>query len=198
MKKIIFLTSLIMMTGAASAKNIDINPYIGANISYSGVKFSSDGPYATGLKEFDDDFAEFSLNFGLKFDKYFGAEIFALGSSPSEVEYIYGSTKEEAEISYAGYGLNIMGYIPVDKQFDLIGMAGIGNYEIDLEYKETDIYGTNTYDLSEDDMGYTFGIGGAVNFNETFSLLAMYQYTIIDNEIIDNISKFTLGIRITF
>lgn len=202
MKKLLILTSAVLLTSPAfsyyNPGTDDVRLYIGAGIAYSGTEYASTGEYADALKEFDEEYADLSINFGTKINKYFGIEAFILGSSPCELELSGPAYKYSYELSYGAFGANAVGYLPINDTFEFIASVGVAQYDFTHEYDNTEFGVRDNGDESSDETAFSFGIGMMFNINEHFSILGKYEYVGIDHKWFDTMSKFALGARYTF
>ncbi len=105
-------------------------------------------------------------------------------------------------MKYVAYGLDFIGYIPLDSKFDLIGTIGIGNTEYSIEEHYPDVYSYNKNSKSYDAIGYRIGLGGQYNFDDMVSARFMARYNFIFNDVdyrsIDSMIDLTVGLRLYF
>lgn len=117
MKKTLLLTGMACII-SCQANAMDIKPYIGADMGASHAELQ-------GLLDgFDDNFAVAGINVGAKFNNYFGLEVSAQSSSEAETY--------DLDLSYSSINLDALGYIPLNKNLELIGSVGAGYYTFDL------------------------------------------------------------------
>ena len=208
-----------MLTAPALA-NMDIKPYVGFGLGYSGASFY-DGPgeavaalTGTNVKTEDlvnGDGLAIYLNAGVKFNQYFGVEAFYQHAFESEADmefYGLGGTledKAESDFSYNSFGFDAVGYLPINNSpFSLIGSIGVGQYKFKVKEKETNyvlgVSGTTTD--TESDTGFRFGVGGEYDFGNQWAARLMIRYVSLDSDedkdLVDDIIDISLGMKYTF
>lgn len=201
-------------------KKNKIRPYIGLDIAKSTIG-GMDLQYAyerSGYDDyFEDSFTSYSGVVGIKVNKNFGLEAFYQKSSEEDKDtsrraYDYDNdiaigSDETSTISYTAYGVDAMGYLPINQEFELLASLGIAQYNFEsnaIAYAAaTDGYNivaqtfTNKKDF--DSLGIRLGIGAQYNFNEHFALRAMARYIKMnDDEYIRSLTEFSLGLRYMF
>ncbi len=151
--------------------------------------------YLYAMTDNDYQVHSFSFSGGIKFNQYFGIEAF-FQKSLTEAENRYSNMK------YVAYGLDFIGYIPLDYRFDLIGTIGIGNTKYSIKEDYPDVYSYNKVSKSYDAIGYRIGLGGQYNFNDMVSARFMVRYNFIFNDVdyrsIDSMIDLTAGLRFYF
>lgn len=97
----------------------------------------------------------------------------------------------------------LFGYIPVSRDFELLGALGIGQYD----FTGSDKYQANVGYLyiggedkgAFDSLGIRIGVGAQYNITDHFALRAMARYVILnDDDYVKNLTEFSLGLRYMF
>ena len=190
-----------------------IRPYIGLDVATTKMDFGDEQwvkDYDGGDNYFDDGNTSLSLVVGAKFNKHFGLEAFyqKSGDGKNEAEYedneewgVWG--KDKTTISYTAMGIDAIGYLPINQDFEILASLGLAQYDFEskISYSEIGVYGY--YEGSEskdfDSLGIRLGIGAQYNFNEHFALRAMARYIkMYDDEYVKSLTEFSLGLRYMF
>ncbi len=197
-----------------------IKPYIGLDIGYNKLD-------RTTIK--DEDIAEIthvsylqlpqkniSLSgiLGLQLNPNISLEVFYLDTvaynkrngtttlSIPVVDAIY-TLKSSTQLSFKSYGLDAIYSYPIYNQtFQILASLGLGSYDVDIKYKvnKANPQGQDSAtSVSNQSIGYRFGIGAQYNINKHFSLRTMLRYIkLTDKKIIDDMLEFSTGIRYYF
>lgn len=180
MKKTLLLTGMACIL-SCQANAMDIKPYIGADMGASHAELQG------FLDGFDDNFAVANINAGIRLNDYFGLETSVQSSSEAET---YG-----LDLSYSSINLDALGYIPLNKNWELIGSVGAGYYTFDLG---TDIGDDYEVHYQTNEYAFRTGIGLQYNFNEKWAMRGVARYAFIDSDEVDSITELTLGVRYNF
>lgn len=164
-----------------------IRPYIGLDYVYSMSDIDSNDR----VDIYEEDLSAFAVSFGLKFNQHFGLEMFYQQSEEGE-KTILGVVKTEDK--YKAYGLDLVGYLPVTPQFDLLGAVGIGSYDVEVTVKNQ---GQEVSD-SDDGFSWRIGVGGQFNITNNWGIRVMARYVDPDVENLNNMVDISAGIRYTF
>lgn len=167
--------------------NYGIRPYIGLDYVYS----MSDTDDINGIDIVEEDLNAFAVSLGLKFNQYVGLEAFYQQSEEGE-KTVPGIIK--TEYKYKAYGLDLVGYLPVNPQFDLLGTVGLGYYDAELSAKADIEEGSD----SDDGFGWRVGVGGQFNITDNWGIRVMARYADPDIEGLKNMVDISAGIRYTF
>lgn len=172
--------SAIAYTANANATELKFNPYVGVdyNNTRANAKFSR--PY----------FNSASVNVGAMYNDYFGTEVFYQHSD--EYAKLVGTARNK--VSMQAYGLDLMGYLPVDcgRNINIVGTIGIGDYEVKTKY-----IGSPT----NRDGGYAWRYGAGVHLKLTNNVGVRGLVRYIDPHRIsgyDHMIEYSLGLRYTF
>lgn len=176
MKKIMLFSGMVNLLLALNVQAQEINdikPVMGVDYVYSQIDMDKWSSYI-----WEDKLNAYALSFGAKFNKYFGAEAFFQNSEKA---------KKIGRIRYTVYGLDFVGYMPIEKHFDLVGTLGVGRYE--------GKYGIWGYEVTEHKVGPRLGGGVQCNINDqvSFRLMGRYNYTGIEGA--KNMFDVTFGFR---
>ena len=193
MKKLLLIFSLFLSTNvfASIYTNNNFKPYIGIDFGINIANYN----YQTNL---DDLYYSLTANAGAKISHNFGVEFFFSQSSSNDLEYISESQARNHEFYYQAFGFDIFAYYPVLQHFDFFTSFGVANY---ITYNKYECIGLiNEQDkLKENDVTTRFGIGVMYTFpGNKVSGLFQYQYTPINNELINTMSEFSIGMRYVF
>ena len=178
----------ILLAGTAQA--MEINPYIGADYTYSKADYKSDN--ATWDKALKENYNSLGANLGMRPSQYFSLEGFfqqameAKGSKASAA--VYG---DRIKSKFNAYGADAYGYIPIGCDgWSLLGTVGLANYNFKVK--------SETGSEDKNHMGYRAGLGFQYDMNEHWALRVVGRYSYIDSKILDNMQEATAGIRYTF
>lgn len=183
MKRTIFfmIFSLIAFrSNFAKADNYNYRPYVGA--SYSFVASHAEGAkpsYHSG-----------GLYIGSEYGKYFGTEVF-FNQTSYDKNFI---ANEKIRTSYRAYGLDLMGYLPLDcyNKFDLIATAGFGEYVFAKK-------SAGEKHHNDSGWGYRFGGGLKYNINNNWQIKALARYVNFDRiSDFDHQIEYSTGIEYHF
>ena len=165
-----------------------IRPYIGLDYVYS---MSDIDIKINGIDVLEENLNAFAVSLGLKFNRYVGLETFYQQSEEGE-KTILGVVKTEDK--YKAYGLDLVGYLPVTPQFDLLGAVGIGSYDVEVTVNNQgqEVSG------SDDGFGWRIGVGGQFNITNNWGIRVMARYVDPDVEGLNNMVDISAGIRYTF
>lgn len=164
MKKFFILTLLAAAAapaGYCAADTYKYTPYVGLGYAFDKAQVSSVRP------EYHS--AEFYI--GSDYSKYFGTEVFLYQS----LSRTNGQQPHKLKSSYRAYGLDLMGYLPLDcsQKFSLLGTIGAGEYV--FKYKETGFKHHN-----EHGYGYRFGGGFKYALNNNWQARFVARYINFD------------------
>lgn len=190
MKKNLLLAGVacFLAISSANATDFQLKPYIGLDIAYTSADVSIDG---LNSSVYENDFSSLNFNIGAKLHQNFGLEGYYQKSAKEEGKLATNVYMiDRIETSFDAYGIDVMGYLPVNDKLNAIGSIGLGRYEFTLKG-----FGDK---LSESGAGYRFGLGGEYNFNEHFALRAMARYVILDLEYVDSITELSIGAKYIF
>ena len=195
--------------------------YVLGDVSSTGETFEVLNPLiAEGLPEeyytaesdkFDDSPDLLNINFGFKPFPNLGFELFYQQSLPNqEVKYQehysadYRYAEAKYDIDYKAYGLDAIGYLPILSGMDLLATIGIAQYDIDgtvdlTAYRNDSSQKWKSNSESISDSKFALRYGAGIQFwldrKKRTALRAMYRFTEIGGDYIDNIKELSIGLR---
>ena len=192
-----------------------IRPYIGLDVASQKMKF---GEKDYWMKEDGEDYykdktTSISGVIGARINRNFGIEAYYQQSSEEDKnnnQYIITDryiVDEKSEMSYKSYGVDLIGYIPLSYEFELLAALGIGQYDFETKFIYTNtVYGYGNplvYDEKEnkdfDSLGIRLGIGVQCNVTDNIALRAMARYIKMnDDDYVKNLTELSLGLRYMF
>jgi hypothetical protein len=173
-----------MLAGAAQAQG---NQYAKIQLGIADVDgFSDDGVAAIGT--FGMTLPQLDPNFSIEGELSFTID----DPSVSHKQVAFGTTYEESlEASYytlAGYGVYTL---PVSQSVGIYGRAGLLYEDVTVEYCDN-YYLNGCVEDSENDLGFSFGIGTNIALTKTMDLTA--NYTAVESDI----SHLSAGVQFRF
>ncbi|MCM1323059.1 MAG: porin family protein [Acetobacter sp.] len=195
-----------------------IRPYIGLDVATTSMKFGTDQwvrDYDGNTGYFEDGNKAISGVLGVKINKYFGVEAFYQQSGEEKhrdntffesTEYDGDEDYDTTTISYKAFGVDLLGYIPVTQDIEIITSLGLAQYDFDTNLNMSALNsdtGEREKYLSEsksfDSLGFRIGLGAQYSINEHFALRAMARYVKMDDdEYVKSLTEFSLGLRYMF
>lgn len=190
MKKLlsIGLVSLGLLS-TSNATELPFKPYVGLEIGSTSIN--------SDYKVFDEDpYMSLKANVGFRYEKYFGAEVSYEGSSENDVTFNSG-LKNTA--SFRSYGIDALGYLPVNESLDFIGSLGLAKYDFDVEWRDL----TDSGKTSKSKTAFRVGLGAQFNVNKNvgFTLMAKYIPIKIEDEgydFVNGMFNLSLGAKFSF
>mgnify|MGYP003448336156 CR=1 FL=1 len=191
MKKILIL-SLILSTTNAFAYTSGFKPYIGIN---AGLNLSD---YAIKIN-LDETYYSANINAGARIGNNFGFEFFFTHSSTNNLDFTNSFSASNHEIYYMAFGFDIYAYYNLSRNADFFTTFGVANYKMYDKYEYiTATTETNTKS-SDNNISTRIGIGVMYTFpGDNITGLFQYHYTPINNELVNTMSEFSVGIRYSF
>lgn len=186
-KKTLFLTGAACVF-AFNAQTLDIKPLVGLDYVYSQANYENSETEDLLAKSFN----SYSVSAGLKFNNYIGAEAFYQQSADEDKNILGNALKTTT--SFNAYGLDVIGYVPLNPQFNLLASAGLAQYDVDIKEKVLGYADTS----SDDGLGYRFGLGAQYNLNEHVGFRTMARYVVSDIDGLNGIYEVSAGLRYTF
>ena len=198
MKKTLLLAGVATALFAMNANAIEFKPYVGLDYVYSdaGMKDNLDEVY-------ESKYDSFKLDFGTKFNKNFGLEVFYQQSGEEDkihnnIDVLGDVVDAEISSKFKAYGVDAIGYLPLTDKLEGLGSIGFAKYDFEAEYNIIG-YGKTTAD--EDNLGMRFGLGLQYNITDTVAINGMARYVKLDDsdeDAIEDITEFSVGARYTF
>lgn len=188
MKKTLLLAGVAGLL-ASNVYASEVKPYVGLDYIYSGIDFEDSSDESV----FEDNLSSLALSTGARFHKNFGMEAFYQQSESAD-KNILGVA--DSKIKFKAYGIDAIGYLPLDNQLELLGTIGLAQYDADVtaSVPAAGIYGSE----SEDGLGVRIGAGVQYNINEQVALRATGRYVFTDIDGVDGLTEFSAGIRYSF
>ncbi len=183
MKKSLLLAGVACLL-SVQANASEIKPYVGFDIG--GAK----ADYGYWLDGEDDTFVVSNFNIGAKFNKYFGVEFSTQASSEVDIEGM-------GDLSYSSVNADVIAYAPVNDKVDLFGLAGVGYYTLDLDMGENLFQDCDTH-IQNQEVAFRIGGGIQYNINEKWAMRGAVRHAFIDNDYVESLTEFTLGVRYNF
>lgn len=166
-----------------------LRPYLGVDAGTTDIGYSG-----SEEKYFLKDRAMFVGGAaGLRIGRNWGVEVFYQTSNTAKKT---ADDEWRTEGDYTAYGVDALGFLPLNDQLELVAAAGVGKYEFDVKLKYSD--GIHEFSGSDDNVGYRFGAGAQYNITGHWALRGMVRYVVLDSEYIDDMLEFSLGMRYTF
>lgn len=170
----------------------NFRPYIGIN---AGMNIA-DYTYKTDL---DETYYSATINAGARIGRNFGAELFFSHSSTNNLEYVEYQSAINHEIYYMAFGFDIYGYYNISNEFDFFTSFGVANYKVYNKFEIIDSLNTTETKTSDNSVNTRLGIGLMYTFpGDQASALIQYQYTPLNNDLINTMSEFSIGFRYNF
>jgi opacity protein-like surface antigen len=170
-----------------------IRPFLGLDISNFAVKFNDSGDDELGTK-----YNAYTLNFGAKFTKWIGAELFYKATLGKSVDISLPGGTAKAETSFSGIGVGMNAYIPLSDTFNFEPTIGLGSYKGKTELT-CNIIGVTCGTSSDDGskMGIMLGVGVSAAVGENFDIRLGYRTTMFSEKefSMKNFSEIYLGFR---
>lgn len=179
-----------------------IRPYIGLDIAAQKMKFGDKDEY---MKDDEDKFYKDSSKsisgvIGARINQNFGIEAYYQKSSEEEKTFdLGGGEKYKGTLSFASYGVDFIGHLPIQQEFELLAALGLGQYDFETEDKYTGIGYSDKESKDFDSLGVRLGIGAQYNITDHFALRGMVRYVkMTDDDYIKNLIEASLGVRYMF
>jgi len=149
-RKVAFLAIGILVSGAAIAA--DNGFYIGASAGQGRPNFDTAGASPAVALGVDSSGSAYKAFGGYQINKYFGAEA-------SYVSVGSFNVSNGGSIDLYGWGISLVGTLPVGKDFSLLGRAGVNRMRERM----------NATGLADNTTSPTYGVGIKYDFNANFS-----------------------------
>ena len=183
MKKTIFFLGLAFAMSEAtlaSADSYNYKPYAGVSYSYATAHAKSAKPkYNIG-----------GIYVGSEYGKYFSTELF-YNQSTGDKNHLNGI---KTKTSYRSYGLDLLGYLPIDcnNRFDLIATIGAGEYVFAKKIKGEKHHNNSAW-------GYRFGGGLKYNLTQNWQARTLVRYVNFDRiSDFDHQIEYSAGVEYHF
>lgn len=192
--------------------------YVTSFASYENTNFSvpspliGGDPYISGTRDFDKHINSLQFNAGWRIFKNFGLEAFYTHSlDQKKVKYTESYTyypefaRGEYTIYYKAYGLDLLGYYPINDFIEFIASVGVGKYDVEAKVKVV-AYENNSHTsvranskvFSDSLMGYRVGGGFQIWLGRKIALRLMGRWTSLGGEFARYMTELNAGIRYHF
>lgn len=192
--------------------------YVKGSASIVSEEFTLDNPlpggqpYTGNTDKFEDSIDSINVNIGWRPFKYLGFEAFYQQSlSDNQVKYQESYSMDprfalaEYNMKYTAYGLDAIVYIPVFSKLDILGTVGVANYDFSADVDFSSYYADsnnkvkgNSIKFDESKTAFRYGGGAQIWLSQRLAFRAMYRYTSVGGDLIDDISEVSLGLRYNF
>jgi opacity protein-like surface antigen len=165
---------LLVSSGFALAQD-DMNFYVGGELGYNRHGYTSefkDSISNNGGTLKSKNVPTLGLLIGGKFHENFGAEIGYTFFKKSKVDWNTAGWSND-NVKANNMYLDLLGYMPVDTCFDLIGAVGVGRMKIKTVDNNA---GNGIGDSSKGKAGFRLGVGAQYKFDDHFAARAMVRY----------------------
>ena len=174
--------SALAISANANAAEYDFKPYVGLDYNYTDADADHQSPKYNSL----------SVNVGTEYNQYFGTELFYQYSDDSKK----GNYLNKIKSSFQAGGLDVYGYLPLtcNREFALLGTAGIGLYDFKSSYNNPAVKGGHDHGY-----GYRAGLGVIYSLDNNWSVRAVARYVSLDQiNDYDHLMEYSAGIRYNF
>ena len=169
-------------------------------------------PYKASMRSFERNNHSLSFNLGFRPFKHLGIEAFYQQSLPQKkvaytesYSYYPEFARGEYEISYKVYGLDLLGYMPMNDFIEVIASIGVGKYDAEAKVKVV-AYENNsgnkirTSSKTFSDSTFAYRIGGGVQFwlSRHLAFRLMGRWTQIGGDFMNYITEVNAGVRYHF
>ena len=196
--------------------NLSKQQAVSSKYTFDDIRFAS-APVTVSPENIVDDQDSLSFILGARFTKYIGLEAFYISSYKDNTVSELDNTTLNAYptghymmnqymTSFDAVGIDLIGYLPMSTYFDFIGSIGMAQYN--FENEATFMIFKDDFEhlveapihkkFDEKKWGLRFAAGGQLNIAEGVALRAMYRYTSIKGNFIDEIKEFSVGVRFLF
>lgn len=139
----------------------------------------------------DDSYNAFNLNAGIRFSRNFGIEGFWIKSTEEDGKKSLLDVKSK----YATYGADLIGYIPLCKEADLLLALGLARYEFEADMENRYVVAS----ADDDATGIRMGIGLQFYLTDNIALRPMIRYVQMTNDdYIKSLTELSFGLRYYF
>lgn len=192
--------------------------YVVGYASYKTVDFKVDSALTGGqdfvsdTRDFDRSLNSVSVNFGWRPMRNLGIEAFYSTSlSEKKVAYTESYThypefaRGEYSVSYKVFGLDLLGYLPINDYIEFIATIGVGKYDAEAKvkvvaYEDTSYNNLKSTSKSFSDSSLAYRIGGGMQIwlSKHLTFRTMVRWTQIGGDFMDYITEINAGVRYHF
>lgn len=184
--KILAAAAAGLVIGSAVHADVDVHPYVGAELSYNMPKYKGDTTTTTGVATPDIKKSKpgFGVLLGARICEYFGVE--------AGYAQVMKAKKDDFSGKINNMYLDGMGYFAASPEMDLIAALGVGR----LKQK------VNGFDVANDGTkaktSYRVGVGAQYKFDENVAARLMIRHQKGNKEFLKNMNSVALGVTYTF
>ena len=168
--------------------------------------------YTSDTRNFDRSFNSISLNIGWRPLRYVGIEAFystSLDEDKVTHTESYSQYPEfargEYTVSYKVYGLDLLGYVPINDDIEFIASIGVGKYDATAKVKIMAYEGISTNELrstskefEDSSVAYRIGGGFQIWLSKHLTLRVMGRWSSIGGDFMSYITEINAGVRYHF
>lgn len=181
---------------SASAHAGDMQYYVGGDLNYNKHSYYSDLKDTINANNgsIKSKVPSFGVVAGMKFHQNFGAELGYTFVKKAKYEV----TGDSGALKSSNIHLDMLGYMPVASNVELIGAVGFGRMSL-KEKSDVDRNGSNE---KFSKMGYRIGAGAQYKFDNHWATRTMVRYQKVgsknDNKWVKGTSSVGVGVTYTF
>ena len=192
--------------------------YVFGYASFSDTPFRvpsalTDGEdYVSTTRSFDRQLHSVGFNLGFRPLKNIGVEAFYQHSLPhnkvvytESYSYYPEFARDEYDLTYKVYGVDLLGFMPINDYIELIASIGVGKYDVTAKVKVVAYEDTSYTKLKESSLKLTdsslaYRIGGGFQFwvSKHVAFRIIGRWTKIDGDVMRYITEINSGIRYHF
>jgi len=189
----------------------DITPYLGVEGALGKSKYSDERRYLSDIELlFSRRTWRAGLFGGLQFNQYFGLEgFYTIGNMQDKKQDLGSSwistTDAKNSLNFKAYGFDLLGYVPILQEIDIILGIGYGWYDFDGKVKLKNFNYFINYPITRDfkdsakDEALRFSLGAQMMLNDHWSVRVLGRYIdFSDDEVLKEMMEFSLGLRYSF
>ena len=168
--------------------------------------------YSSTARSFDRKHHSVGFNLGFRPLKNIGVEAFYQRSLPqNKVSYTESYSyypefaRGEYDVNYKVYGVDLLGFLPINDYIELIASIGVGKYDVVAKVKVV-AYEDTTYTklkesslkMEDSKMAYRIGAGFQFWVSKHLAFRVMGRWTQIGGDVMNYITEVNSGIRYHF
>ncbi len=165
MKRFVMAALLLAAFAVQAADDGASRWQIGAGAAFGDFKTDDEG--------IDDAQVGFQLSAQYKFNSWFGIEGTYYNSSDFEKTLVPGDSDTLAQISFRGFGISGVGYLPLGDAIDVYGKVGFFDFNTDLAIGGSVASSSNTH-------GASLGGGALIHISDNLGIKAELNWYDVD------------------
>ena len=168
--------------------------------------------YSSTTRSFDRKLHSIGFNLGFRPFKHIGIEAFYQRSLPqNKVSYTESYSyypefaRGEYKLDYKVYGIDLIGYMPINDFIELIASIGVGKYDVEAKVKVVAYEDTsytklkeNSIKLTDSSLAYRLGGGFQLWMSKHLAFRLMGRWIQIGGDVMNYITEVNAGIRYHF